>query len=319
VTAAPPSPFEDVRRLLATMPGPDAAAAAEVARPEGMGRLGEVAVWLARWQGRRPAVERPMICLFAASHGVSVRAGDAGEGGRARDRLDALQGGRAEISGLCAAAGLGLKVFDLAVDLPTPDIAQAPAMDEKACVATMAFGMESIAGGADLLAIGDLGGGSRLAGGAIMAALSGDEPEAWAPPHLAPAIGEALFFHADHLDDPLAILARLGGRDIAAQAGAILAARLQRIPVILDGFAAAAAGAVLQALAPSALDHCLAAHVSPEPAHARLLERLGKRPLLDLAISRAEGIGAALAVGVIKAAAASVPSQPAAAPAPRGH
>jgi nicotinate-nucleotide--dimethylbenzimidazole phosphoribosyltransferase len=86
-------------------------------------------------------------------------------------------------------------------------------------------------------------------------------------------------------------------------AGAVLAARLQRIPVIIDGYVATAAAAVLKAIRPDALDHCLAGHLSAEPAHRRLLEKLEMKPLLDLGMRLGEGSGAAMAAGMVKAAA----------------
>ena len=87
-------------------------------------------------------------------------------------------------------------------------------------------------------------------------------------------------------------------------AGAILAARLRRTPVVLDGFVVSSAAAVLQALDATALDHCLAGHVSAERAHREALKRLGKAPLLDLGMRLGEGSGAALAVAIVKAAVA---------------
>jgi nicotinate-nucleotide--dimethylbenzimidazole phosphoribosyltransferase len=81
-----------------------------------------------------------------------------------------------------------------------------------------------------------------------------------------------------------------------------LAARIQRVPVLLDGYVATAAAAILHAMRPDALDHCLAAHRSAEPAHARLLGKLGKEPLLDLGMRLGEASGAALAAGLVKAA-----------------
>jgi nicotinate-nucleotide--dimethylbenzimidazole phosphoribosyltransferase len=98
-------------------------------------------------------------------------------------------------------------------------------------------------------------------------------------------------------------LRRLGGREIAAMAGAILAARHQRIPVLIDGYVASAAAAVLHKAEPSSLDHCVAAHCSAEFAHSRLLAKMGKRPLLDLGMRLGEGSGAALAAGILRAAA----------------
>ncbi|MFL5214459.1 MAG: nicotinate-nucleotide--dimethylbenzimidazole phosphoribosyltransferase, partial [Microvirga sp.] len=114
----------------------------------------------------------------------------------------------------------------------------------------------------------------------------------------------ALARHAGHLDEPLEVLRRLGGRDVAAIAGAIVAARLQRIPVVLDGYVATAAAAVLHALEPAAIDHCVAGHLSAEGAHQAVLDRLGKIPLLALGMRLGEGSGAALAVALIRAAAA---------------
>ncbi|TIV79467.1 MAG: nicotinate-nucleotide--dimethylbenzimidazole phosphoribosyltransferase, partial [Mesorhizobium sp.] len=110
-------------------------------------------------------------------------------------------------------------------------------------------------------------------------------------------------FHGDSLSDPLEALRRVGGREFAAIAGAILAARMQKIPVLLDGYAATATAAVLQAVSPAALDHCLLASLSPEPGQAKVAARLGLRPLLDLGVGHGEGVGAALVAGLVKAAA----------------
>ncbi|MEM6729528.1 MAG: nicotinate-nucleotide--dimethylbenzimidazole phosphoribosyltransferase, partial [Pseudomonadota bacterium] len=101
---------------------------------------------------------------------------------------------------------------------------------------------------------------------------------------------------------PLEVLARLGGREIAAMAGAIAAARAHGIPVMLDGFICTAAAAVLHAAQDGALDHCVAGHQSAEGGHAALLEKLGKAPLLSLGLRLGEGSGAALALAILKGA-----------------
>jgi nicotinate-nucleotide--dimethylbenzimidazole phosphoribosyltransferase len=108
--------------------------------------------------------------------------------------------------------------------------------------------------------------------------------------------------HQAHLADPLDVLRRLGGRELAAMAGAILGARMQRVPVLIDGYVATAAAAVLHKAHPQALAHCMAAHVSAEPAHGALLAKLGLKPLLDLDMRLGEGSGAALAAGICQAA-----------------
>jgi len=103
-------------------------------------------------------------------------------------------------------------------------------------------------------------------------------------------------------DDPLEVLRQLGGRETAAVAGAILAARVQKVPVLLDGYAACAAAAIVQALEPTAIDHCVAAHVSPAKGHAKVLDKLGKQPLLTLGVTDEEGVGGVSALALVKLA-----------------
>ena len=223
--------------------------------------------------------------------------------------------GGAAINQICAAFGLGLKVFELALDMPTGDITEDAAMDEKDCAATMAFGMEAIAGGTDLLASARWASATPPSRRRSTPRLYGGRAEDWVGrgtgvdddgPRSARSrrSRRPSPFTGDHLDDPLEVLRRLGGREIAAMAGAILAARLQRIPVLLDGYVATAAAAILHAIHPVALDHCVAGHLSAEGAHQDVLERLGKTPLLALGMRLGEGSGAALAAGIVKAAAA---------------
>jgi nicotinate-nucleotide--dimethylbenzimidazole phosphoribosyltransferase len=148
---------------------------------------------------------------------------------------------------------------------------------------------------------------------AVFLALFGGEPADWVGlgtgvdreglQRKRDAVAAAFACHAGHLADPLEVLRRLGGREIAAMAGAILAGRLNRVPVIVDGFVATSAAAVLFAADPKALDHCLFGHVSAEAAHRRALDRMGKVPILDLGMRLGEGTGAALAAGIVKAAA----------------
>ena len=120
----------------------------------------------------------------------------------------------------------------------------------------------------------------------------------------ADVVAQGLARHAGALEDPLDVLRCLGGREIAAMAGAMAYARLLRIPVVLDGFICCAAAAVLQRVHPDALDHCVAGHQSAEAAHGALLALLGKAPLLSLGLRLGEGSGAALAIGVVQGAVA---------------
>ncbi len=316
-------PFDDVRELIAMLPEPDTEAGAavkardlELTKPPGsLGRLEDIAEWLATWQGKPlPAVTRPLVCVFAANHGVVAQGVSPYPQAVTQQMLENFAAGGAAINQICAAFDFGFKVFDLALDIPTGDITQGPALDERSCVATLAFGMEAIAGGTDLLALGEMGIGNTTIAAAIYTALYGGPAERWVGrgtgvddaglKRKIDAVERAVALHGPHLSDPLEVLRRLGGREVAAIAGAILAARLQRIPVILDGYVVTAAAAVLHALNPSALDHCLAGHCSAEGAHGAVLERLGKKPLIDLGMRLGEGTGAALAIALVKAAAA---------------
>jgi nicotinate-nucleotide--dimethylbenzimidazole phosphoribosyltransferase len=197
--------------------------------------------------------------------------------------------------------------------MPTRDITEEPAMDEAECAATIAYGMEAIAGGADLLCLGEMGIGNTTIAAAICHGLYGGGAEDWTGPgtgvdpegmkRKVAAVKRAVDVHREWLADPLQVLRRLGGRELAAMVGAIVAARHERVPVVLDGYVVTAAAAILHALDPRTLDHCIAGHCSAEPAHRKLLEKIGKPPLLDLGMRLGEGSGAALAAGLIKAAA----------------
>lgn len=316
-------PFDDVRALVATLPGPNEAAAAAVRARDGrltkppgsLGRLEELAEWLAAWQGRSPPqVTNPQVCVFAANHGVVAQGVSPYPQDVTRQMVQNFSAGGAAINQICGSLDIGFKVFELALDMPTRDLTREPAMDEKSCVATMAFGMEALAGGTDLLGLGEMGIGNTTAAAAIYAALYGGDVRRFVGrgagmddaglARKVAAVEAALATHAGRLSDPLEVLARLGGREIAAMAGAILGARHQKAPVVLDGYVVTAAAAILHALRPDALDHCVAGHVSAEGAHREVLERLGKRPLLDLGMRLGEGSGAALAMGLVKAAAA---------------
>ena len=315
-------PFDDIRALLKAMPKPDdkAAAAArardaELTKPAGsLGRLEEIAEFLAAWQGGRPHVDAPLVAVFAGNHGVVAQGVSPFPPSVTEAMVANFRSGGAAINQICKTFDISLNVYELALEQPTGDITREAALDERACAATMAFGMEALASKPDLLCLGELGIGNTTAAAAIYYALYGGKAEDWVGrgtgvddaglKRKAEAVRAAVALHRDHLSDPLEVLRRLGGREIAAIAGAILAARIQRTPVLLDGFVVCAAAAVLNALDTSALDHCLAAHVSAEQAHAEGLRRLGKTPLLSLGMRLGEGSGAALAVGLVRAAVA---------------
>jgi nicotinate-nucleotide--dimethylbenzimidazole phosphoribosyltransferase len=242
-------------------------------------------------------VRRPIAALYAAAH---TGAGEAE--GAARARLDALAAGSGAIGRAARDFGAGVEVFDLAVDRPVPDAAERATMSERECAATLAFGMEALAKGPDLLILGETASGADRAAGALAHALLGGEPGEWGADAgwTERAVGRA---RGEAGADPLELLRQLGGRETAALAGAIAAARSQKVPVLLDGYAAAAAAAVLNAVRADATDHCLAASATG-PGHARLLARLGLKPLLDLDLRRSDGLAGVAAIGLIRTACA---------------
>jgi len=319
VAAASVASLAELRALLRGLPGPDAAALArwqarepQLTKPPGsLGLLEEISRHLSAWQGRHPPrLDAVRACVFAGNHGVAALGVSAYPAEVTAQMVANFQGGGAAINQLCHANGITLSVDALDLDRPTADFTRGAAMDEGACVAAVARGMAAVPPGTDLLAVGEMGIGNTTAAAAICHALFGGAASDWTG--RGTGVDDAQMrvkievvekgVAANASDDPLEVLRRLGGREIAAMAGAILAARLARAPVILDGYVCAAAAAVLHRAAPGALDHCLAGHVSAEAAHRNLLERLGKRPLLDLGMRLGEASGAAVAVALARAA-----------------
>ncbi|UOM34644.1 nicotinate-nucleotide--dimethylbenzimidazole phosphoribosyltransferase [Acuticoccus sp. I52.16.1] len=318
-----PSPLDDFRAL-ARAPRPDHSDAlratrareAQLTKPAGsLGRLESIAEWLTAVTGKTPpTVDRPRVVVFAASHGVAERGVSAYPSSVNAQMLANFRAGKAAINQICGAYGIGLSVFDLAVDMPTGDIAVEDAFtSERDTAATLAFGLEAIANDVDLLGLGEMGIGNTTVAAALCCAILGGTGGDWAGPGTGVA-GEALARKAAVIDqavervagerDPLVLLRRIGGREIAAMAGAILAARMQGVAVVVDGFVATAAAVVVDAMGPGTIEHCIFAHRSAEPAHVRALDALGADPVLDLGMRLGEGTGAALAMGIVKAAAA---------------
>lgn len=310
-------PFDDFRDLVSRAPHIDADIETAVrtrlsVKSDPLRTMGHLARHVSRIAGwmetETPQISTPLIAVFVGAHGISefVLGQDPVDGGRTR--VAQLTEGDAAVRRISAMQGAAFKVFEMGIEAPAADMRKQAALSEADCMAAIAFGMEVVAEGADIIVLGNAGYGSAAAAAAVVKALYGGVSEYWAggqgesAKRRIEAVRQATEFHSGDLDDPLEILRRLGGRDIAGMVGAIIAARHQRIPVILDGFVVCAAAAVLHRLDPTCLDHCIAAHASAEPAHAALLDRLGKRPVLDLGIGIGDGTGGAIALGALNAA-----------------
>lgn len=321
--AAPKADLDEIRSLLTALPGPDTAARdaarareSRLTKPPGaLGRLEELAEWVAAWQGRTPpAIERPRVCVFAGNHGVAAKGVSAYPVEVTAQMVANFQAGGAAVNQLCAAHDAELRVYEMALDHPTADFTEQPAMTEEECATAMAYGMMAVDEGLDILCLGEMGIGNSTAAAALSHALFGGKAADWTGPGTGvegdamarkiDAVDKAVTRHLTDMRDAFDALRRLGGHELAALAGAILAARMGRIPVILDGYACTAAAAVLYRADPQALDHCVVGHLSAEPAHARLCEAIGKKPILDLGMRLGEASGAALALSVVKSAVA---------------
>ncbi len=317
------SSLRDLADLLRRLPSADGTAAEAalereplLTKPPGsLGRLEELAVWLAAWQGRHPPVmDRPRCVIFAGNHGVAARGVSAFPATVTVQMVANFEAGGAAVNQLCGAAGIDLSVRALELDRPTADFTQGPAMSEAEVIAAINLGLAEGVKAADVLCLGEMGIANTTAAAALCHALFGGTAAGWTGPGTGVGgdalssktrvVAESVTLHTTESRNPLDLLRRLGGRELAAIAGAVIGARLARVPVLLDGFICTAAAAALEATEPGALDHCQVAHRSQEPGHALLFAQIGKTPLLDLGLRLGEGSGAATAVPLLKAACA---------------
>jgi nicotinate-nucleotide--dimethylbenzimidazole phosphoribosyltransferase len=308
------------RALLIDQPQLDAAAQAEAAdhngqltKPPGsLGRLEDLAIWYRGWRGgARAQIEAPQVIVFAGNHGVAARGVSAFPAEVTAQMVMNFEHGGAAINQIAAANGATLKVVALDLDRPTQDFSVAPAMSEGDLVAALLAGWNAVDATADLLVVGEMGIANTTSAAALVAALIGGDAADWTgrgtgvdDAGLAlktQVVAEAVALHKGQ-GDGLELLRRLGGRELAGMAGAMVRARALRIPVILDGFICCAAAMTLAQTQEGALDHTVAGHLSAEGGHARLLDALGKEPLLQLGLRLGEASGAALAIGVMKGA-----------------
>jgi nicotinate-nucleotide--dimethylbenzimidazole phosphoribosyltransferase len=318
-----------LRERLAEMPGNDTAAvdavhhrAANLLRPSGaLAWLDEIAAWVAGWQRTStPAVDRPAALIFAGDHGVAAAKVSAYPTGITQALFDAYLEGRSTIAAFAKIAGATVRAIDVGIGKPTGDIRHEPALsaarfDEIVDVAFRAVDELDC----DLLVLGEIGIGNTTPSAAIAAALAGGETAAWVGrgtgvdddglARKRAAVQESVRRIAGVVD-PIEILREVGGSELVAIAAATVAARHRSIPVVLDGYVVTAAVLPLVMVNPAALDHCTVGHCSAEPGHRKLLERLGKRPLLDLDMRLGEGSGAMAAVPLVAMACAGVTEVP---------
>ncbi len=311
--------LDDIPALAETLPQTDMGARSaaldrqnSLTKPPGaLGRLEELAIFLAGWRGTdRPQINHAQALVFAGNHGICAQGVNPFPQAVTAQMVANFQAGGAAINQLCAINGAALEVIALDLDAPTEDFTTAPAMSEAQTLDALNTGAQAVDPQADILILGEMGIGNSTIAAALSAALFGGSAAEWVGPGTGSdaagiarkiaAIETGLRRHAGQ--SAMHTLAALGGREQAAICGAVLAARAQRIPVILDGFICTAAAACLHAADPRLLAHCLVGHASTEPGHRRLLAALGQKPVLEFDMRLGEGSGAALALGILRAA-----------------
>lgn len=308
-----------------------------VVPPGSLGRLDELGEWLAAAQGAVPVrpVERPRVVLFAGDHGIAERGVSARPAGGTGQLVRAVLEGASPVAVLARRLQVPVRVVDMAVDCPPDafpeevvrhrvrrssgriDVEDALTAEEAEAAfrAGVAVADEEADSGTDLVVLGDVSVGGTTAASVLVAALCGTDASvvtgrgglpiddlAWM--RKCAAIRDALRRARPVLGDQLLLLATVGGADLAAMTGFLLQCAVRKLPVILDGVVAAACALVAQRVAFRAPDWWLAGHDSGEPGQAKALDRMALEPLLDQGVKVGEGLGALLALPLVRAAAA---------------
>lgn len=297
-------PFDDFLELINTLPDENRDIANHTLDQleHNDDEAARICEWYSAWSGRSPVIHRPLLTLFCGTHQVQNAIDDGASDTWLLDKVASIAAGDAIVNRLCHLQDMGLKLFDLALQLPVADITKEAALDEKSCAGTIAFGMEAIAGGSDLLAVSAIESEPSVSTLAILTVLAGlDVNTVEAAPSKA-VVDAAVQQVKGHEKSPLEVLRRLGGRETAAICGAILAARTEHIPTLVDGVTALAACAVLVKVNPTAVAHCRLAQRFTDPAFNAIADDLGLMPIFDAPQSDAIGGGVSMGVGVVKSA-----------------
>jgi nicotinate-nucleotide--dimethylbenzimidazole phosphoribosyltransferase len=301
--------------------------------PGSLGRLEQLSVQLAGIQRRpRPEVARKVIFVMAADHGVVAQGVTAYPQAVTAQMVANFAAGGAAINVLARHIGARVVIVDMGVACDvvrceglvskkiaygTQDLSCGPAMWREQARCAVEAGIEvveaELARGLELAATGDMGIGNTTASAAIIAAFTGRAPALVAGrgtgiddeglARKVAVLQRALACNQPDPDDALDVLSKVGGFEIGGLAGVIIGAAANRVPVVIDGVISGAAALVATGIAPQAKDYLIAGHLSTEPGHSAALAHIGLEPLLDLNMRLGEGTGAALAMGIVEAAA----------------
>ena len=301
--------------------------------PGSLGLLEEIGNRLAAIQQTiTPDVSHKRIYVVAADHGVTIEGVSAYPREVTAQMVDNFLKGGAAINVLARHGGIDVQIVDAGVDadlseragligvkqiLGTANFAVGPAMSREETERLIAAGRDlanaSQIDGVQLLGVGDMGIGNTTAASAITAALTSEDPAAHTDrgtgiddpslAHKIEVIRRALVVNRPDATDPIDVLAKVGGAEIALMTGIIIGAAINRLAVVADGFISTAAAALAVRLFPDVRGYLFMAHRSVERGHAALIDLIGLQPLFDMRMRLGEGTGAALAMHIIDASA----------------
>lgn len=291
---------------------------AQLTKPQGsLGRLEEIAIFMAGWQGKeKPTISNGYCLVFAGNHGITAKGVSLFPAEVTAQMVMNFEAGGAAINQLCQTADLTLHVTSLSLETPTADFSETKAMSADEVLRAMQAGADAIPEDADYVCFGEMGIGNTTSAAAIGTSQFGGDAKEWTGAGTgldaagvdkkADIIQQAIALHGTSFDDTIALLSAYGGRELAAIAGGVLAARMRGIAVMLDGYICTAAAATLTAsFGQDVLAHCLVSHQSQEPGHIKMIEALGKAPLIDMQMRLGEASGAALATLIVRGALAT--------------
>lgn len=297
-------PFNDIRNLIENIPPIDSSISEKhdlhaqeiLGSPDDLGIFNYLSRFIALSQNRYPPlVTKPEIAIFVSNQETENNL-DPDVKEKISQSVDDISKGNHIINQICNISGCGLKTYDLNSELATENITHESAMSEVEATQIIAYSMEAVRD-SDLLIISDVGLGHKIAPKAILKAIWGDKIPSEYKFHDATL--QAISFHGTK-HDPLEFLRRLGSREIAAMIGAIIAARYQNVPIILDSLSALAAASIIFAINTDGISHCLVGHNHNDKLHTMIADYLSLNPMLPLNLNLDTGIGSAMLIHLIK-------------------
>ena len=307
--------LDEIRSLLSVLPEPNQSAGTQARMKlndksstvgngsDVWGHYGDLVDWFfAHSKDKNISLDRPRLVVFATAQGTAINHIDNHSAEKTRTSLDAFVGGSAPASHLCGRIDAELRVYEMDLDTPTADVLQSPSLDDGAGAQAMAYGMMCVEQGIDLVALSEISHGNDANISALVAYLLGDDVADWvvSPDHLD-IIQKMTKPNDDGSGDKdaLNVAVHYGGLEVCAFIGAILAARMGRVPVILDSYASCAAALVLETCRAGSTSHCIVASPSHR-IHKNLCQKLNKMMLNTHTVNYPAGVASMITLAPLR-------------------